>query len=416
MKYFLSSVPFFDANMAVQAYQMNTQDGNKLMGAAADFKLDGGALQTPALDTIAQTGIGPFAGDCDFFIDIGEYQLLLGMPLSMGLPSEKLVCVVSKRAVSDGMIIAKMLILKQNGYRLAIDGLPDNADIEQICSIFDYVLISIKSGNFTEALKIIHSCAGKIIPVITDIPDKQSYDKLTKIKDVLLSGDFYKQPITEGETKISPLKVNALHLLKQMNDEDFDLSAAAATIERDPALSISLLRSINSMNPNRSRKIDSIRNAVAILGQKEVKKWATIAISIGIGEDRPSEITRLSLIRAKFAENLAPAFEMAIKSGLLFISGLFSLLDVILQLPMEKAVKEVALDSEVHDALVHGKGKINDVLSLVFAYARADWNSASIIMVRNDLSVEEVTQAFIDALLWYKKLLEAIDEESTEES
>ena len=415
MKFFISSVPFFDAKMAVHAYMMMTQDGNKLMGAAEDFRLDGGALQTPALDTIAQTGIEPFAGECDFFVQIGAYQILLGMPLSMKLEPEHFVCVVDKNSLADEQVRGKLEILKENGYRLAIDGLPENPDMDLICEYYSFILLSIKSSNFAVDLKIAYSNTARISLAITDIPDKHSFDRMTGIPNVLLSGEFYRQPITEGKSSISPLKINALHLIKQMNDEDLDLIAAASTIERDPALSISLLRFINSINPNRSKRIESIRSAVAILGQKEVKKWATVAISIGIGEDRPGEITKLSLIRAKFAENLAPAFNMAIKSGTLFIAGLFSLLDVILQLPMNKAVDEIAVDDEVQDALVNSKGRIYDVLSLVYAYEHADWNNASIIMVRKDIDVEVVTTAFIDALLWYKQLLESIDRETAPE-
>jgi EAL and modified HD-GYP domain-containing signal transduction protein len=168
------------------------------------------------------------------------------------------------------------------------------------------------------------------------------------------------------------------------------------------------------MNPDRSRKIDSIRNAVAILGQKEVKKWANVAISVGIAEDRPSEITRLSLIRAKFAENLASAFGMVDKSGSLFISGLFSLLDVILQLPLKRAIEEVAADGEIREALISKQGRSYEVLSLIFAYERADWHNASIFMVRNGVDIEDLTQSFLDTLYWLKQLLDAIDKENVE--
>jgi EAL and modified HD-GYP domain-containing signal transduction protein len=409
MKYFISSIPLFDKDMAVQAYQMMTQDGNKLMGAAEDFRLDGGALQTPALDTIAKTGIEPFAGGSDFFVKIGEYQLLLGMPLSLGLNPEKLVCVVDKHILPDDKLLEKLEILKQSGYRLAIDGLPQNADMDLICKMFSFVLISFRSSDFAQDLKRIFNFIDSICLVIADIPDKESFKKLSGIKNALLSGEFYIQPITKGKANISPLKINALNLLRQVNDDDLDLIAVALTIERDPSLSISLLRFINSMNPNRSRKIESIRQAVAILGQREVKKWAVVAISIGMGEDRPSEVTKLSLIRAKFAENLAPSFNLAMKSGILFMTGLFSLLDIILEMPMEEAVNEIAGDKELVNALVNNTGRFYDVMAVIYAYERADWNNASINMVRNNISLDELTDAFVSALLWYKQLLESID-------
>jgi len=275
--------------------------------------------------------------------------------------------------------------------------------------VFDYILLSCAADSFASDLREVRPYIFKIKLVITDVPDMETFKRFAGARGVLLSGDFYSQPITKGAGRISPVKINALHLLGQLSDESFDLGAAADTIEHDPALSISLLRFINTMNPNRSRKIDSIRNAVAILGQNEVRRWATVAISVGIGEDRPSEITRLSLIRAKFAENLAEHFGMGIKEGSLFISGLFSLLDVILQMPMRKAIDEVAAAEEIRDALVDNKGRIYEVMSLIFAYERADWHNASIIMVRNGIDIADLSQAFLDSLYWYRQLLDAID-------
>ena len=412
MKFFISSIPFFDKNMAVLAYRLMMRDGSKLISSDEYYRMKGASLQTPALDTVEQIGIEPFAGECDLFLDIEEYQLLMGMPLNTNLPPEKLVCIVENGLISDEVVRGKLDILKQNGYRLAVNGMPVNADMDTLCDIFDYILLSFKSDDFAGELKALRNHLSKIQLIITNIPDKQSFDKFAGINGIMLTGDFYKEPITEGKVEISPIKINALHLIKQINDENFDLSDAAKTIERDPALSISLLRFINSIIPNRSKKIESIRGAVAILGQKEVRKWATVAISVGIGEDRPSEITRLSLIRAKFAENLASTFEMAIKSGSLFIAGLFSLLDVILQLPMERAIEEVAVADDVKEALIENKGRMAEVLGLIRLYERADWYSASISMVRNGIEIDDITEAFINALIWYKQLLSTIDNET----
>lgn len=412
MRFFISAIPFFDSNMAVHAYRMMTQDGEKLLGAAEDFRMLGGELLAASLEFVREIGTEPFAGGHDFFVDISKYQLLVGMPLNMDIPLENLVCVIDKEALSDNAVYAKLGILKRRGYRLALDGLSQTVSMETTVKFFDYVLLSYKSPGFKEDFKTIRPYIFKTSLVFTDVPDMESFDRLAGARGVLLSGNFYSQPITKGLSEISPIKINSLHLLGQINDESFDLGAAADTIERDPALSISLLRFINAMNPGRSRKIDSIRSAVAILGQNEVRKWANVAISVSIGEDRPSEITRLSLLRAKFAENLAPAFDIALKSGSLFIAGLFSLLDVILQMPLRRAIDEVAAHSEIRDALVEHQGIIYEVLSLVFAYERADWYNASINMVRNGIEIEDLTKAFLDSLYWYKQLLDKIDDES----
>ena len=413
-RFFISAIPIFDSDMAVHAYLMMTHDGDKLLGAADDFRMLGGELLAPALELVKDIGVEPFAGSYDFFIELSKFQLLIGMPLNMKIPPDKLVCVIDKGTLSDNAAYAKMGILKRNGYRMALGGLPDAISLDTAAKFFDFFLLSYASESFATDMKIISPYISKTMLVITDVPDMDSFNKLANTRNVLLSGNFYNQPITKGTVEISPLKINSLNLLRQINEEGFDLIAAATTIERDPALSISLLRFLNAINPDRSKKIDSIRRAVAILGQNEVKKWATIAISIGIGEDRPGEITKLSLIRAKFAENLAPSFNMAIKSGSLFIAGLFSLLDVILQRPMSEAIDEVASEAEIKDALVNKKGRIHDVLSLIYAYEHADWHTASISMVRNGVDIEDLTKAFLDSLYWYRQLLDAIDDSESQ--
>ena len=413
MRFFISSIPFFDAHMTVHAYRMMTQDGDKLLGSAQDHRMLGGELLAPALDYVHEIGTEPFAGESDFFIEISKYQLLIGMPISMNIPPDRLVCVIEKDTLTDNAAYAKLGKLQRKGYRLAIDGFPRVISMDTAVKVFDYVLLSCNDENFANDLRDIRPYIFKTRLVITDVPDMDSFNKYSGARGVLLSGNFYSQPITKGTHEISPLKINALNLLGQLNDESFDLGEAANIIERDPALSISLLRFINAINPDRSRKIDSIRNAVAILGQREVRKWATVAISIGMGEDRPGEITRLSLIRAKFAENLAPAFDIAVKSGSLFISGLFSLLDVILQMPLVKAIDEVAASGEIREALLEGKGRFSEVLKLIFAYERADWHNASLIMVRNGIDIEDLSQAFVDSLYWYRQLLDAIEVEGS---
>jgi EAL and modified HD-GYP domain-containing signal transduction protein len=394
---------------------MMTQDGDKLLGSAEDHRMLGSELLAPALEFVHEIGTEPFAGDNDFFVEVSKYQLLIGMPHSMQIPPENLVCVIHKDTLVDNAAYAKLGRLQRYGYRLAVDGFPRAISMDTAVKVFDYVLLSCDDPKFNAELKEIRPYIFKTRLVITDVPDMDSFKKYSGARGVLLSGNFYSQPITKGIVDLTPLKINALHLLGQINLESFDLGEAASIIERDPALSISLLRFLNAMNPDRSRKIDSIRTAVAILGQNEVKKWATIAISVGMGEDRPSEITRLSLIRAKFAENLAPAFEMALKSGSLFIAGLFSLLDVILQMPLVKAIDEVATSGEIREALLENKGQLSEVLKLIFAYEHADWHNASLIMVRYNVDIEELTKAFLDSLQWYRNLLDAIEDESEEE-
>ena len=413
MKTLIVAIPFFDSNMSVEGYKLISRGAQKLLGLMDDYVTPWDAVLSPGLDLVKTLGIEPLAGTSPLYIDINEYHLLMGVPLTLGIAPEKLVCVLPNTIRPDDSVLNKCRELKEKGYSIAVDGFLDGHTGNPIFEFIDCLIVDTHDyqpdKKFIDAIQVL----AKIKKVVlSNIADMDKFDMLKGIHNTLYSGIFYNRPITKGIKEISPLKINALNLLRQINEEDFDLSDIAGTIGRDPSLSISLLRFINSVMP---RKINSIVNAVAILGQKEVKRWATAALSIQLAEDRPNEITRLSLIRARYAENLANTFEMGVFAPSLFMMGLFSMLDIILEKPMIEAVKEVALDEEVRAALVDKKGEFFKVLDFMYAYEHANWDDVAIKMVQNNLNLDDVTDAFIEALVWYKTLLDAISDEEGEE-
>ena len=409
MKTLIVATPFFNSDMSVEAYRLNSRGGQKLLGMMDDYISPWDAVLSPGLDLVRTLGVEPLSGAGPLFVDINEYHLLMGVPLTLGIPPEKLVCVLPNKIRPDDAVLNKCRELKELGYGIAVEGFLEGHSANPVFEFIDCVIVDTrdyKSGSkFVDAMK---GLAKIKRVVLTNIPDMDKFNEFAGIPNTLFSGGFYNQPVTKGVKDISPVKINALTLLKQINEDDFDLSNIAGTIERDPSLSISLLRFINTVMP---RKINSIRNAVAILGQKEVKRWATAALSIQLAEDRPNEITRLSLIRARFAENLSKVFEMGVFAPGLFMMGLFSMLDIILEKQMATAVKEVALDEDVRAALVDKKGDFYKVLDFIRAYEHANWDDVAIKMVQNNLDLESVTEAFVEALVWYKTLLDAIGKE-----
>jgi nitrogen fixation protein len=229
-RFFVSTLPLFDSQMVVHAYHMITQDGIKLLGSAEDYRMLGGELLAPELEYIKEIGIEPFTGNHDCFIDLRKYQLLIGMPISMDIPTKNLVCVIDNDTLLDNYAYGKLGILKRNGYRLALRGLPTAISLDTAADFFDYILLSSIDEGFSEDLKTVRPYAQQIVLVITDIPDITVFNRLAGARNVLLSGDFYCQPISKGLSEISPLKINALNLLGQINDDDFDLINAANSV------------------------------------------------------------------------------------------------------------------------------------------------------------------------------------------
>ena len=212
-------------------------------------------------------------------------------------------------------------------------------------------------------------------------------------------------PVMQSETDVTPLKVNYIELLNVVNAPDYDMTDAADVIGKDPALVISLLEIVNRMAVN--SEITSIRHAAAMLGQKELKRWINTAVTKELCADKPSEIVRLVMIRAKFAENLAPEFEMAMQAPELFIMGLFSALDIMLEKPMAEALDMVQVSKNIREALLENKGDFAKVLDFIKRYEDADWTEVSRQLVLENIDMDHVYNAYLGALRWYRDLIPA---------
>lgn len=410
MKTFIVAIPLFNSKLAVYAYKLCDRNATKLLGTANDYQEVGESLRTPGLSIVAKVGVEPFAGEKKLFIDVNQYQLLIGVPGNMGLDPSSIICILPCTTQQDEKIVNKCSKLLENGYSLALRGYPQDGFKNPFLNMAEYIVLDFGAKDYTTQMKSVMPLLTERKVVIENVPDRDKFNNMSSIPNAVFGGGFYSQPITKGVSDISPLKINALQLLNQVNSDDFDLIDVAKIIERDPSISLQLLRSINSRAIGRRQKISSIRSAVSILGQREMKRWVNVAISLTLAEDRPGEIAKLSLVRAKFAENLAIYYELGVFAPSLFMAGLFSLLDVILEKPMEEAIKEINVEKNVELALVKKSGPLYPVLDLIYGYERANWDWVSINMVRHNVEPEDISNAFINALIWYKELLEEIED------
>ena len=198
------------------------------------------------------------------------------------------------------------------------------------------------------------------------------------------------------------MKATYIELLNIVNDPDFDLDKAAAVIEHDTALVISLLAMVNRMTVNSG--ISTVGHAAAMLGQKELKRWINTAVTKELCADKPGEITRISLIRARFAEQLAPVFGLAASSSELFLMGLFSVLDAMLDKPMKEALDLVKVSKDISGALLDGTGKYAPVLDFIGAYENANWSEVSRQLILNNAEDSAVYDAYTESLKWFRDL------------
>ena len=277
----------------------------------------------------------------------------------------------------------------------------DFENYREVLKLMDYVLLNNRKIAIDKA-KIYF---GKLFPNISlcagNIDTMEDFERLKETGGYrFYEGKFYRVPITKGQTDVAPLKGNYIDLLNIVNSPDFELTTAADIISRDTALTIDLLKMVQPLAVN--SEITSIRHAAAMLGQRELKKWINTAVANALYADKPNEVTRLSLLRAKFAENLAEAFGLKAQKDELFLMGLFSVLDVILEKPMAEALKVVHVAGEISNALIYRIGVLAPVYDFMLQYETANWAEVSRLMLLKNIDMNTVYEAYTSALKWYR--------------
>lgn len=399
-------IPLFDENMAVLAYSLFAQKENYLLNPSmlGTGSLDGaGAIL--GLDVLQSLGTGTISQNQKVFVELSKISVFSAVEEMCSLPHDKVVLLFDPSIPSETTYIKRLQQLKFLGYKLAMRKL----EIEQfkeygpILSLLDYIMLDYKKIDMNGAKNFFSKVYPDISLIAVNVDSQEDYDNLAGGGTyALYEGDFYRIPVTKGVSKVSPLKVNYIELLKVVNNPDFELTKAADVIGRDTALVIELLKVVNHMAVN--SEITSIRHAAAMLGQKELKKWINAVVSHELCADKPNEITRLSLLRAKFCENLAATFEMAALQNELFLTGLFSVLDIILDKPIQQALSMVNVSKDISEAIISGKGQLATVLNFVKCYEVAAWSELSREMVVLGIDDDDVYKAYVEAITWYETL------------
>lgn len=413
----VSIIPLFDEDIAVRAYSLFVQKKNyflnpNLLGGA---QFDG-AGHVDGLEVIDNMGMETLSNDAEVFVQVSNISVFSDIENQCDAPHERVVLLLDNTVLPSDMYLDRLKALRKSGYKLAIRKLEVSQfeDYREVLQLMDYILLNQRKIDISKAKKYFQSLFPNIKLCAVGVDSMETFDKLKAAGGYsLYEGEFFRIPGNRSEHEVSPLKVNYIQLLNMVNSPEFELTEAADIIGRDTALVISLLKMVNRMTRNST--ITSIRHAAAMLGEKELRKWLITAVAGQLYTDKPNELTRMSLLRAKFAENLAPVFSMAIQSSELFLMGLFSVLDVILDMPMKDALETIKVSKNISDALVYHKGIFAFPLEFILQYENANWQEVSRLMIVHNIEMQPVYDAYLNALRWYRDTIFADTDRQTAE-
>lgn len=218
-------------------------------------------------------------------------------------------------------------------------------------------------------------------------------------------GYFFCRPqMIEGRA-IPAHKLNYLRILQIANESDLDIEELAAAIKQEASLVYRLLRYLNSPIFGFRTNVVSIAHAITLLGANGIRRWISLVSLAAMGEDKPRELVVVPLVRARFCELIAAISSLRARAGELFLMGLLSAIDAILDTPMSAVLAGIPVPNEIKDALLGHVGQFRDIYEIVSNYETGTWEPLLQAVDRARVKEELVPELFLKSLDWANQVI-----------
>jgi c-di-GMP-related signal transduction protein len=397
----------FDRDRRVHGYEL------LFRSAAGQNEFDGteGGLATRQVlaNSLLVIGLENLVGSKKAFVNFGRGPLLQGW--HSALPPENTVIELLENVEVDDEVLEACRELRRQGYQLALDDFVFRAGCERLLDVADLVKIEIQSMPRPEQKVLVRSYRARGLQTLAE--KVETHEQFEWARDAgydLFQGYFFARPVIVRGRKIPAAKVHCMRLLQEAQRHELDFDRLEALILEDVSLSYQLLRYVNSPLFGISNRIRSIRQALLFFGENELRKWIALATLARTADDKPGELILHSLVRARFCESLALAGERGSEQSA-FLMGLFSLLDALIDRPIEEALSEMNLAPEIA-AVLNGKAPEGDALGRLYnlakAYEIADWARVEELASQVSIPTGTLAEVYCASAGWAQQILEPV--------
>ena len=404
---YIARQPILDRRKKVVAYELLFRDGN----AAFMPDIDGDvATNTVLSDAFLAIGLDTLIGTKKAFINFTENLLKRKIPLL--LPKENMVIEILEDITPTPELIRACDEMIRAGYTLALDDFTYTDAMEPLIAMahiikMDFRLTSQK--DIRHYLKKLSKHNG-----LRFLAEKvETYEEFTNALNMgfeFFQGHFFCKPELVKAKRISESQLSLLRIIAEVNKHEFDLETIERMIAPDVSLSYRLLRYINSAFFTKAQSIGSIKQALVYMGKNEIRRFVSLVGISELSKGKPDELLRTACIRGKFCELLATSTQnRGVLPAELFTLGIFSLIDAIMDQPMQQVMKLLPLSDTIKQTLIQRKGRLIGYLALVEYYERGQWEYIDRITAALKVNAEHLLQIYTQACRWSNDLMDGHD-------
>jgi c-di-GMP-related signal transduction protein len=404
MKY-LARQPILDSKREVFAYELLFRDGiqNSCQTQNLEF------ASTSTLDTSFLIGLEKITEGRRMFVNCPRDFLLQGY-VSL-FPHDTVVAEILETIQPDAEVIEACRRLKQEGCLIALDDFVDTAEWAPLVALADFIKVDFRLTNQMEQRALAARYAGKSVRMLAEkVETHEEFSAGLEMGYSLFQGYFFCRPQIMQHQEIPAFKLAYLELLQAATAPQLDIDVLASKIKQEASLTFRLLRYLNSAAFGLRTEIRSIPHALSLLGERELRKWIAV-VSVGVMSDgKPGELLIVPLVRARFCELLAPLAGLSNQSNDLFLLGLLSVMDAILDQPLEFILAELPVRQEIKEALLAHSGTYRDLLDIAIAHENADWENITALGTKLRIKEGQIPALYVSAVDWASALRRGIQE------
>lgn len=392
---YVARQPIFDRNRNEIAYEILYRDGmsNRFPGINGDE-----ATSHVIVNAYQNFGISTLTAQLPAFINFTEK--LIYEEVGTLFSPELLVIEILETVRPTTELLARCRELKKRGYRIALDDFLFEEGYLGFLEVADIIKVDfLNSNQFVreEAIKKYHHYNVEFLA--EKIETEEDFELAKQLGYKYFQGYFFSKPQMLITHSVQPLQMNYIRLIRECDKADIDMTAITKIISEDLGLTYSILRLINSPFFGLNEEVQSVEQALSLMGESDIKKWITLLSLKGLVGAKQSELTRLSMQRAKCCELIAErnGFNKEVQSEL-FLMGLLSLIDVILGTTIQDVLQDISVSCNLRMSLLDGCGPYFDIYQQVLTYESTEWDNKQ----ENQLCYSEVDTLYLQSIYWTK--------------
>jgi c-di-GMP-related signal transduction protein len=390
---FIARQPIFDKRLRVYAYELLFRGGPENY-----FQPSRNAASSVIADSVTLFDLQNLTGHARAFMNVDELALRLGA--AKLLPPDRIVVEILETVNPTEEIVKICRDLHDAGYVLALDDFVDDPKLAPLVEVAHFLKVDFQllDGDARERLARKYRNNNGPSLLAEKVETEHELAEARKLGFSYFQGYFFCKPSMIETRDIPGDKLLLLELLNSVAAPELDYPVIEELLKREPSLLYRLLRYLNSPLLGLRTEVHSVRQALSLLGEQEFRRWVSIFAVVAMSGGKPPELVRTALTRAYFCEEFSTAAGLGEKKSSLFLMGLLSVADALLDKPIGEVLHSLPVAQEVKSALGGGENRFRDVYELLLALERAEWSQLSTHVERLGCNEEAIPDSYQTAI------------------